>query len=326
MIPVKTLIHHPTTDSEILDLIIQAKITPLEAFALFQELDQGRYSPRIGGHKPKEGLSNQEQLAAAMEELDQLIGLDNVKAAIKEIQAFVQIQQLRREMGLAAAVVLHAVFSGNPGTGKTTVARILGRIIAMGILPQGHLVEVERADLVGEYIGHTATKTKEQIKKAMGGVLFVDEAYSLARGGAKDFGKEAIDTLVKAMEDYKNEFILILAGYRDEMETFLQVNPGLKSRFPLHLKFRDYSERELISIAEQMFSQRQYHLTPRAKIKLIYLIEEAKRNSQGNFGNARTVRNLVEKAIRRQAVRLVAQQRPGKEELMSIETVDITRG
>ncbi len=184
-------------------------------------------------------LQRQQRMQAVLDELDRLIGLQSVKELVREVQAFVEIQRRQREENLAAeAVTLHMVFKGNPGTGKTTVARILGRLLAaMDVLPKGHMVECERADLVGEYIGHTAQRTREQIRKAMGGILFIDEAYSLARGGEKDFGKEAIDTLVKAMEDHKNEFVVILAGYRDEMEYFLMTNPGLRSGFPIHIEF-----------------------------------------------------------------------------------------
>ncbi|GJM69287.1 hypothetical protein HMSSN036_15030 [Paenibacillus macerans] len=147
---------------------------------------------------------------------------------------------MRSEAGLLSGPqVYHMIFKGNPGTGKTTVARIVAKMFQrMGVLSKGHLIEVERADLVGEYIGHTAQKTRDLVKKALGGILFIDEAYSLARGGEKDFGKEAIDTLVKAMEDQKNQFILILAGYSDEMDFFLSTNPGLPSRFPIQMDFR----------------------------------------------------------------------------------------
>ena len=168
-----------------------------------------------------------------MAELDALIGLAPVKELVRELAALVEIQRRRAAAGLSTEpMALHMVFTGNPGTGKTTVARLLARLFhGLGVLPREHLVECERADLVGEYIGHTAQRTREQIRKALGGVLFVDEAYALARGGEKDFGKEAIDTLVKAMEDHKDEFIVILAGYRDEMEQFLSVNPGLAPGF-----------------------------------------------------------------------------------------------
>jgi stage V sporulation protein K len=172
---------------------------------------------------------------SVLQELNGLIGLSEVKKLVSEVSAYVQIQHRREKASLhTEQLVLHMIFKGNPGTGKTTIARIMGKLLySMEVLSQGHLIEVERADLVGEYIGHTAHKTREQIKKAMGGILFIDEAYSLARGGTKDFGKESIDVLVKAMEDYKQDFVLILAGYKREMEWFLHSNPGLYSRFPI---------------------------------------------------------------------------------------------
>ena len=194
------------------------------------------------------------------------------------------------------------IFRGNPGTGKTTVARIMSKFFCeIGVLSRGHLIEVERADLVGEYIGHTAQKTREQLKKAYGGILFIDEAYSLARGGEKDFGKESIDVLVKAMEDHKNDLILILAGYQNEMEGFLETNPGLHSRFPIHIDFPDYSQQELLHIAKQMLHSRQYSLSTETELALLKLLSYHQSSVHENFGNARTVRNIIEKAIRRQA-------------------------
>ena len=268
-----------------------------------------------------------ERIGLIYEEMDNLVGLSQVKHLIYEVQAYVQIQNKRRELDLKAEpTVLHAIFKGNPGTGKTTMARLLGKLFSeLGILSKGHLIEVERADLVGEYIGHTAKKTKEQIERAKGGILFIDEAYSLARGGAKDFGREAIDALVKGMEDYRNDFILILAGYKDEMGWFLSTNPGLVSRFPLHIDFPDYTLKELLAIADVMYSQRQYTLTLQGRQTLSRLLEEALRRYPRYSGNARLVRNLVEVSLRQQAVRLVSNPDPnwGKNELMAIAPQDI---
>lgn len=174
-----------------------------------------------------------------------------------------------------------------------------------------------------EYIGHTAQKTREQLKKAYGGILFIDEAYSLSRGGEKDFGKEAIDCLVKAMEDHKNEFILILAGYQKEMEGFLQTNPGLRSRFPIHVDFPDYNQKELLQIADQMCQTRQYRFSNEAQEAIIALLQTYHHNNWETFGNARTVRNLIERAIRRQAVRLINKNSLTRQELMMLEASDI---
>lgn len=258
-------------------------------------------------------------------ELDSLIGLEAVKRLIYELQAYLEIQRKREIENLANdTIVLHAIFRGNPGTGKTTVARIIGNLFKeMGMLKKGHIIEVERADLVGEYIGHTALKTREQIKNALGGVLFIDEAYSLARGGEKDFGKEAIDTMVKAMEDYKDNLILILAGYKDEMTWFLETNPGLRSRFPLHIDFPDYSIKELLAIAEQMLKKREYQLTEEAKKELENVLIQKIYIRKEHNGNARLVRNLIEKAIRQQAVRLVKQLQVTRNDLMLISWQDI---
>nr|WP_048818174.1 AAA family ATPase [Desulforamulus hydrothermalis] len=258
-------------------------------------------------------------------ELDQLIGLSSVKKLVKEIQAFVEIQKLRqKEKLIYEPMVLHMIFKGNPGTGKTTVARIIGRLFKeMGVLPKGHLIEVERADLVGEYIGHTAAKTRDQIKKALGGILFIDEAYSLARGGEKDFGKEAIDSMVASMENNKDNLIIILAGYQEEMNYFLETNPGLRSRFPIHITFPDYSLEELMEIADLMLKQRQYVLSPPAREEL-YKILQYQTVKHEHSGNARLVRNLIERAMRHQAVRLVGRKNITREDLMTIYREDLT--
>lgn len=266
------------------------------------------------------GLNAQEILS----ELNSLIGLREIKKLIGEIYALVEIQKRRQKEKLPVEPqVLHMIFKGNPGTGKTTVARIIGCLFKeVGVLPKGHLVEVERADLVGEYIGHTAQKTREQLKRALGGVLFIDEAYSLARGGEKDFGKEAIDVLVKGMEDNKDNLILILAGYRDEMDWFIESNPGLRSRFPIHLSFPDYTIDELLAIADLMLSKRHYVFSPGAREELRLLLEKEAVTPRHN-GNARLVRNFIEKSIRQQAVRLVRKKEVTREELMTITREDI---
>jgi stage V sporulation protein K len=201
-------------------------------------------------------------VAAAFEELERLIGLQEAKKLMYEIHALLRINKEREKHQLKLEKqVFHMVFKGNPGTGKTTVARLFGKMFReMGILSKGHLIEVERADLVGEFIGHTAQKTRDLVKKALGGILFIDEAYSLARGGEKDFGKEAIDCLTKALEDHGNDFICILAGYTEEMDSFLELNPGMPSRFPIHLKFTDYTVDELIKIADSLLEAKEYRL------------------------------------------------------------------
>ncbi len=243
---------------------------------------------------------------AALGELEALIGLGQVKSLVRELAAFAAVQGWRASAGLRSeTLVLHMVFSGNPGTGKTTVARILGRLLrGLGLLSRGQLVEAERADLVGEYIGHTAAKAREMVQRALGGVLFVDEAYSLGRGGDRDFGREATDVLVKAMEDHRKDFALVLAGYRAEMERFLATNPGLRSRFPTHLDFPDYTVDELLRIADAMLAARQYRLTAAARGRLGEMLRQPAAQPALPTGNARLVRNVVERAMRRQAVRL----------------------
>lgn len=269
--------------------------------------------------------TDKDRVAEIIAELDKLIGLATVKKLIQELQAYVEIQRRRtREKLVAEPLVLHMIFRGNPGTGKTTVARLVGRLFKeMEVLQKGHVIECERADLVGEYIGHTAQKTREQVKKALGGVLFIDEAYSLARGGEKDFGKEAIDALVKAMEDHKNELVLILAGYRNEMDWFLQTNPGLRSRFPIHIDFPDYTLDELLAIGESMLKTRQYELTFESREAFRFILQGLL-NSHPYAGNARLVRNMAEKAIRKQAVRLFQKNNSTREELIQILPIDLS--
>ncbi|GAF16662.1 LOW QUALITY PROTEIN: stage V sporulation protein [Bacillus sp. JCM 19046] len=241
--------------------------------------------------------------------LSAYIGLEEIKALIKEIYAWIYINEKRKEYGLRAPKqVLHMIFSGNPGTGKTTVARIIASFLhEMKVLSKGHFLEMERADLVGEYIGHTAQKTREVLKQAQGGVLFIDEAYSLSRGGEKDFGKEAIDTLVRGMENNANEFVLILAGYSKEMDFFLSLNPALPSRFPISVTFPNYTVDELVEMLIGMAKERDYVIDSEAIAACKIQVRKMLSEEASTFSNGRYIRNLVEEAIRMQAVRVLQQ-------------------
>ncbi|WP_103106192.1 AAA family ATPase [Brevibacillus reuszeri] len=264
-------------------------------------------------------------LATVFDELEGLIGLHEAKKTIYEIYALMKMNQEREKHGLKMEKqVFHMVFKGNPGTGKTTVARLFGKILReMGILSKGHMIEVERADLVGEFIGHTAQKTRDLVKKALGGILFIDEAYSLARGGEKDFGKEAIDCLTKSLEDLGNEFVCIIAGYNDEMDSFLDLNPGMPSRFPVHITFTDYDVDELLEIANIMAKNKEYELSKEAIEKLRRRLVAALHDPfRENFSNARFVRNSIEKAIRVQAVRMLRITEPTRDDLVTLKYED----
>jgi stage V sporulation protein K len=260
------------------------------------------------------------------DEMSALVGMNEMKRMIKEIYAWIFINKKREEQGLKAGKqALHMMFKGNPGTGKTTVARLVGKLFfQMNVLSKGHLIEAERADLVGEYIGHTAQKTRELIKKALGGILFIDEAYSLARGGEKDFGKEAIDTLVKHMEDKQHDFVLILAGYPREMDNFLTLNPGLLSRFPMVVNFPDYSVEDLMEISYRMMSEREYRFNDDATLKLReHLLYVKTVTHPAKFSNGRYVRNIIEKSIRSQAMRLLLTDKYNREDLLTIKSQDL---
>lgn len=266
-----------------------------------------------------------EGLLLLFEELEGLVGLQEAKKTIYEIYALHKINKEREKHQLKLEKqVYHMVFKGNPGTGKTTIARLFGKIFReMGILSKGHLIEVERADLVGEFIGHTAQKTRDLVKKAMGGILFIDEAYSLARGGEKDFGKEAVDCLTKALEDSNKDFICIIAGYNDEMDSFLELNPGLPSRFPVHIHFSDYTVDELLEIANLMAKGKDFELTKDSLEKIRRSVTAILNDPfHTNFSNARYIRNCIEKAIRVQAVRLVKSNQLSREDLIKLKPED----
>lgn len=258
------------------------------------------------------------------DQLKQYVGLDEVKRLVKEIYAWLYMNQRREQQGLKAnKQVLHMIFKGNPGTGKTTVARIIARFFHdMNVLSKGHFIEAERADLVGEYIGHTAQKTRDLIKQASGGVLFVDEAYSLARGGEKDFGKEAIDTLVKGMEDKLHDFVLILAGYSKEMDHFLSLNPGLPSRFPITMTFPNYTIQELMEMIHTMAKDRDYQLSKDAEHVVREHIKQYRHEHEATFSNGRYIRNVIERAIRQQAVRLMKFHQYERQALVTLVAED----
>jgi probable Rubsico expression protein CbbX len=267
------------------------------------------------------------QVQEVLDKLDrELIGLRPVKTRIREIAALLLVDRLRKGLGLTAgAPSLHMCFTGNPGTGKTTVAMRMGEILKrLGYVREGHLVTVTRDDLVGQYIGHTAPKTKEVLKKAMGGVLFIDEAYYLYKPeNERDYGAESIEILLQVMENQREDLVVILAGYKAKMERFFQSNPGMSSRIAHHIDFPDYTPDELVAIAKLMLEGQQYRFSPEAEKAFAEYI--ARRMKMPHFANARSVRNALDRARLRQANRLFA--KPGakltKKDLVTIEPEDI---
>ncbi len=258
--------------------------------------------------------------------LDELIGLDSVKQEVETLSNFIRIQQARAANGLKTSPVsYHCVFTGSPGTGKTTVARILAQIYQnLGVVSKGHLVETDRAGLVAEFIGQTAIKTDKVIESALDGVLFIDEAYALNTGGENDYGKEAVATLLKRMEDYRDRLIVILAGYTDQMKDFITSNPGLQSRFNRYIDFPDYSPEELLQIFELNMNKYDYRFADGAKQYLQRFFENEVARKDANFGNGRMVRNVFEKSIARQANRLAREVYLTIDKLSQIKIEDLT--
>jgi probable Rubsico expression protein CbbX len=264
-----------------------------------------------------------------LDELDRdLVGLVPVKSRIRDIAALLLIDRLRRNVGLSAgAPSLHMSFTGNPGTGKTTVALRMAQILhRLGYVRKGHLTAVTRDDLVGQYIGHTAPKTREVLKRAMGGVLFIDEAYYLYRPeNERDYGQEAIEILLQVMENQREDLVVILAGYKDRMDTFFRSNPGMSSRIAHHIDFPDYTAEELAAIARLMLGQMQYRFSPAADQAFGEYIEL--RKARPHFANARSVRNALDRARLRQASRLLGRHdrsTVSREDLMTLDAADIT--
>jgi probable Rubsico expression protein CbbX len=271
-------------------------------------------------------LQAETDLAAPIAELDRdLVGLAPVKQRIREIAAFLLVARAREQVGLTSGPpTLHMAFTGNPGTGKTTVALRMASILhRLGYVRKGHLVSVTRDDLVGQFIGHTAPKTKEVLKRAMGGVLFIDEAYYLHRPeNEKDYGQEAIEILLQVMENQREDLVVILAGYGDRMKSFFVSNPGFRSRIAHHIDFPDYDAGELLAIAEVLAAQSEYRLSPAARDAMVEYIE--RRRQQSDFANARSIRNALDRARLRQAMRLCAGSGvASREALQTIEAEDI---
>lgn len=289
---------------------------------------EASYLAGLMGSKESERKSQNEkgaQEVSSTKDLSQLVGLQGVKKEVKKLIDFIKVQKLREAQGLKTpSISYHCVFTGNPGTGKTTVARIIASFYKdLGILKKGHLVETDRSGLVAEYVGQTAVKTNKIIDSALDGILFIDEAYSLVAGEGNDFGLEAIATLLKRMEDDRDRLVVILAGYSNEMQTFIDANPGLKSRFNRFIHFEDYSADELMEIFMGNLSRNEYEATEEAVKKLRSELEQAVAHKDKNFGNARFVRNLFEKSIENQASRIASDPEITREILQTITEADI---
>lgn len=306
------------------DVVTEKETKWLEHIMSFASVEGG--SKNSSNIKSASKKNSQKEITSNPEnELKSLIGLTPVKEEVSKLTNFIKIQQMREQKGMATAPVsYHCVFTGNPGTGKTTVARIVAEIYKnLGILKKGHLVETDRSGLVAEYVGQTAVKTNKIIDEALDGVLFIDEAYSLIQGGSNDYGTEAISTLLKRMEDDRDRLVVILAGYSNEMKQFIDSNPGLQSRFNRYINFVDYDADELQQIFMLNINKNEYKLSAEAEQKLKAVLTTAVEEKSKNFGNGRFVRNLFENAIENQATRLASVGNITNELLATIEAIDI---
>ena len=294
-----------------------------QAPAAPQKQTQDQAQPQTQDQPEEKPLPTLDELLA---QLDGLCGLDQVKKDVKSLINLVKVRKLRQQADLPVPPMsLHLVFLGNPGTGKTTVARLLAQIYrAVGVLSKGQLVEVDRSGLVAGYVGQTALKTQEAVQKALGGVLFIDEAYALVnQDSANDFGREAIEVLLKNMEDHRDDLIVIVAGYTDLMEKFIHANPGLESRFNKYFYFEDYTAPQLLEIFRSMCTRGGYTLSAEGEGAARKLLDQLYEDRDENFGNARDVRNLFEKAVTRQSDRVALLESPTREQLMELLPQDI---
>ena len=309
------------------DAVKNAQDALSEAKNLLKDMDEQLAIPAGPGGSDggAEAEAPQEPEKDPMEELDQLIGLESIKSDVKELMDFVKIQKMRKDQGLKSVPVsLHLVFTGNPGTGKTTVARIIGRLYKqIGVLSKGQLVETDRSGLVAGFVGQTALKTQEKIKAAMGGVLFIDEAYALTSNEQDTFGQESVDTILKAMEDHRDDLVVIVAGYTAPMEKFINSNPGLKSRFNKYIEFPDYTTDELEQIFYMNCEKYDYVVEEEVKHQIRSLIVLRKLQQLENFANAREIRNMFEEIITNQARRVAAMENPTQEDMMKITLEDL---
>jgi Holliday junction resolvasome RuvABC ATP-dependent DNA helicase subunit len=305
--------------------------TPTVAIVSFLQKAAKAYGSRVnkdGDVETDREDDFDELLRPYLEQLNKLVGLRGVKQDIARLTNLVKSNLMRRKQGLKTSdTSLHMVFQGRPGTGKTTVARLIGRMYrALGVLKKGHCIETDRSGLVAEYVGHTAIKTKDLVERALGSVLFIDEAYALSvEDSPNDFGQEAIDTLLKFMEDHRDDLVVIVAGYPREMQRFVSSNPGLKSRFSKHLLFEDYTPTELGCVFQSLCTASDYHVDPEGKAILESVFREAYATRDDSFGNARLVRNLFEAAVAHQADRVMALSHPSKVALQEIAAADILK-
>ena len=300
----------------------------LREYAVWRAGAQKTYQPVEAALSASQPQEQEQDLDAALAELSELVGLEGVKRQVNTIVNLIQVQKMREAQGMKAAdISKHMVFSGNPGTGKTTVARLLARIYkALGVLRTGQLIEVDRSGLVRGYVGQTATQTQEVIERALGGLLFIDEAYALTvHKGENDFGQEAVDTLLKAMEDHRDDLVVIVAGYTALMEEFLDSNPGLRSRFSNFIHFDDYSADQLLAILQLNLKKQEYKLSDAAEKQAWEMIKRRVAHKPDNFANARDIRNFMEHAIANHAVRVAGIEgaAESKELLGTIEAQDL---